>query len=113
MRRSSSSRLKPKFSVCPMAPVMETDSVAASPPMAAAGMAAGAVTVILWSQVHQYFWDLYEMLPGFAAGLLAVVGVSLLDRPPSRAIREEFARAIGQSRGPTGREARTRASAAG
>jgi sodium/proline symporter len=60
---------------------------------ALAGMAAGAATVILWSQVHQYFWDLYEMLPGFAAGMLAVVVVSLVGRPPAPAIREEFARA--------------------
>lgn len=49
---------------------------------ALAGIVAGAVVVIVWKQ-----WfagtGVYEIIPGFAAGLLAVVGGSLLDRAPS------------------------------
>ena len=28
------------------------------------------------------FYDLYEMLPGFAAGFLCTIGVSLITEPP-------------------------------
>ncbi|MGB8274877.1 MAG: sodium/proline symporter PutP [Alphaproteobacteria bacterium] len=62
---------------------------------ALAGMAAGALTVVAWSGLHRYFFDLYEILPGFAAGTLVVVAVSLLDKPPAAEIRREFAQAKG------------------
>lgn len=52
---------------------------------ALAGMVAGAAVVILWKQ---FFADtgLYEMIPGFIAGTVAVVAGSLLDRAPSQAM---------------------------
>lgn len=52
---------------------------------ALAGMVAGAVVVILWKR---FFADtgLYEMVPGFIAGTVAVVVGSLLDRAPSQAM---------------------------
>lgn len=52
---------------------------------ALAGMVAGAAVVIVWKQ---FFADtgLYEMIPGFIAGTVAVVAGSLLDRAPSQAM---------------------------
>ncbi|PJJ97163.1 sodium/proline symporter PutP [Lysobacteraceae bacterium NML91-0213] len=51
---------------------------------AVAGMIAGAVMVIFWKEivVNRYDSALYEMIPGFIAGTLAVIVVSLLGRAP-------------------------------
>ncbi len=51
---------------------------------ALAGIVAGAATVILWKQVAGS--ALYEIVPGFIIGTLAVVGVSLATRAPSREV---------------------------
>jgi len=45
---------------------------------ALAGMAVGAVTVIVWANVPALKDTLYEIVPGFAANLLAIFLVSLL-----------------------------------
>ncbi len=45
---------------------------------ALAGMAAGAITVIVWANVPVLKDTLYEIVPGFAANLIAVFAVSLL-----------------------------------
>ena len=50
-----------------------------------AGMACGALTVILWKEVFSLGGLLYELLPGFAAGVAATVAVSLASRPPADA----------------------------
>ncbi len=51
---------------------------------ALAGMLVGAIVVIAWKEiaVGQYGSGLYEMVPGFFGAVLAIIGVSLLDRPP-------------------------------
>lgn len=51
---------------------------------AVAGMVAGAVMVIFWKEVmvNRYDSALYEMIPGFIAGIVATVVVSLLGRAP-------------------------------
>ncbi|WP_411703778.1 sodium/proline symporter PutP [Edaphovirga cremea] len=55
---------------------------------ALAGMLVGAITVIVWKQ---YAWlDLYEIIPGFLFGTVAIVIFSLLDRKPSTAIQQRF-----------------------
>lgn len=59
---------------------------------ALAGMCAGAVTVVVWAQEKSGLWDVYEILPGFIAGAVAIVAVSLLGRKPKEEIRAEFAR---------------------
>ena len=51
---------------------------------ALAGMLAGAATVLLWKQTGS---ALYEMVPGFLAGTVAVVVFSLLDQTPSDSIQ--------------------------
>ena len=51
---------------------------------AQAGMLAGAATVLLWKQTGS---ALYEMVPGFLAGTVAVVVFSLLDKMPSASIQ--------------------------
>lgn len=57
---------------------------------AIAGMAAGFLAAVLWAVAFkERFYDLYEMIPGFAAGFLVTIGVSLLTRPPEGA-GEEF-----------------------
>jgi sodium/proline symporter len=47
-------------------------------------MVAGAVVVIAWKQVavDRFGSGLYEMVPGFACALVAIVVASLLDRDP-------------------------------
>lgn len=55
---------------------------------ALAGMLVGAITVIVWKQ---YAWlDLYEIIPGFLFGSIAVVLVSLMGRKPSATMTERF-----------------------
>ena len=57
---------------------------------AIAGMLAGFLTAVIWRlALKPYFYDLYEMIPGFAAGFLATIVVSLLTEPPEGA-DEEF-----------------------
>jgi sodium/proline symporter len=58
---------------------------------ALAGMVTGAATVVLWANLEGGLFDAYEMLPGFLAGLLAIVLVSRLGRPPTEAVARLFA----------------------
>ncbi|ANB58239.1 sodium/proline symporter [Anoxybacillus sp. B7M1] len=57
---------------------------------ALAGMVAGAATVILWTQSDYLKNLLYEMVPGFAASLLAIIVVSLLTKQPSDKVLDQF-----------------------
>ncbi len=45
-----------------------------------AGIASGALVTVLWRLVAPFGGEVYELLPGFAAGLLATVVVSLATR---------------------------------
>ena len=65
---------------------------------ALAGMVTGALTVIVWR--NGGWWGLYEMVPGFVLASLAIVGVSLLDRPPAETITKLFARMQQHAREP-------------
>ena len=60
---------------------------------ALAGMLVGTVTVIVWEMIDR-FAEVYEIIPGFIAGLLAVIIVSLLTVKPSREVEEEFDQAV-------------------
>jgi sodium/proline symporter len=56
---------------------------------AIAGMLAGFAVTVLWALVlKQRFYDLYEMVPGFAVGFAVTIGVSLFTRPPAGAAEE-------------------------
>ncbi|MCK5438562.1 MAG: hypothetical protein KAI97_01395, partial [Gemmatimonadetes bacterium] len=66
---------------------------------AIAGMAGGFVTTVAWVLFFKDgLYDLYEMLPGFAAGFLFTIVVSLLTEPPEGAEAEMDA--IRESVGP-------------
>ncbi|PFK30956.1 sodium/proline symporter PutP [Bacillus cereus] len=56
---------------------------------ALAGMIAGAVTVITWTQFKFLKDFLYEMIPGFAVSLIAIIIVSLLTKP-SKEVEKQF-----------------------
>ncbi|PEY29998.1 sodium/proline symporter PutP [Bacillus cereus] len=56
---------------------------------ALAGMIAGAATVITWTQFKFLKDFLYEMIPGFAASLLAIIIISLLTKP-SKEVEKQF-----------------------
>ena len=56
---------------------------------ALAGMIAGATTVVIWPNLPSVS-ALYEIVPGFAACLVAVVVVSLLTEEPSTEIKEQY-----------------------
>ncbi|WP_456309956.1 sodium/proline symporter PutP [Serratia proteamaculans] len=55
---------------------------------ALAGMIVGAVTVLVWKQ-YEWF-DLYEIIPGFLFGSIAIVVFSLLGKEPSAAAKQRF-----------------------
>ena len=55
---------------------------------ALAGMIVGASTVIFWKQYN--FFGLYEIIPGFIAGLLAIVVFSFIGKKPSEAALQRF-----------------------
>jgi sodium/proline symporter len=58
---------------------------------AIAGMILGFFAASVWVLAFkERFYDLYEMIPGFAAGFLATIVVSLMTEPPSREIQDEF-----------------------
>lgn len=55
---------------------------------ALAGIITGAATVVIWKQFN--WFGLYEMLPGFGLGLIAVVLGSLLTKAPNASITDLF-----------------------
>lgn len=55
---------------------------------ALAGMIVGAITVIIWK--HYAWFNLYEIIPGFAYACIAIVIASLLDKQPSERVRKRF-----------------------
>ncbi len=57
-----------------------------------AGMMAGAVVVVIWARLEGGLFDVYEILPGFLAGLAFNIAVSLAGRPPNPDISREFDR---------------------
>ncbi|WP_285872631.1 sodium/proline symporter PutP [Metabacillus litoralis] len=57
---------------------------------ALAGMIVGAVTVIVWSNLTDGIFELYELAPGFVFSCLAIVIVSLLGKAPSEEVQNEF-----------------------
>jgi sodium/proline symporter len=55
---------------------------------ALAGMVVGAATVLIW---HQFAWfGLYEIVPGFLFGLVAIVVFSLIGEKPSEQMEKNF-----------------------
>ncbi|MEW9667291.1 sodium/proline symporter PutP [Ammoniphilus sp. 3BR4] len=56
---------------------------------ALAGMIAGAATVIIWTQFPS-LKEVYEMIPGFAASLIAIVVVSLLTPQPEAGVQSQY-----------------------
>lgn len=53
---------------------------------ALAGIIAGGVTVVVWKQLSGDLFELYEIVPGVVASLLAIIAVSLLTPPPAAEI---------------------------
>ena len=52
-------------------------------------MIGGFVTTVTWLLFYKEgFYNLYEMLPGFAAGFLCTIGVSLITEVPEGAAEE-------------------------
>ncbi|MDX1609980.1 MAG: sodium/proline symporter PutP [Halofilum sp. (in: g-proteobacteria)] len=59
---------------------------------ALAGIIAGAATVVIWKQLSGGMFDMYEILPGFIIGAIAIVVVSKLGQP-SHEITDDFDKA--------------------
>ena len=57
-----------------------------------AGIFVGAATIILWKTCLDHL-GLYEIIPGFIFGTLAIIITSLLDKPPSAAMQAQFEKA--------------------
>jgi sodium/proline symporter len=57
---------------------------------ALAGLLTGGLTVIVWKNLSGGIFDLYEIVPGFILGLIAIVAFSYVGEPPEDAIVAEF-----------------------
>jgi len=56
---------------------------------AVAGMIGGFASTVLWVELFKAgFYDLYEMIPGFAAGMICCIAVSLMTQPNADAVDE-------------------------
>lgn len=58
-----------------------------------AGVIVGGLTAIIWKQIGVAFggiFSLYEIVPGFVLGLIAIFAVSLLTPAPGKEIEQEF-----------------------
>ena len=60
---------------------------------AIAGVVCGAVTDVLWLLFLTKSTGIYEILPGFIAGLIACIVVSLIDKAPSKEVTDIFEKA--------------------
>lgn len=64
---------------------------------AVAGVVGGAVVDVLWMLFLTDKTGIYELLPGFAVGMLCCVIVSLIDKAPSSEINELYDNAVAMS----------------
>ena len=64
---------------------------------AIAGVVAGAVVDVVWLLFLTSSTGIYELLPGFFAGLIAAVIGSLVDKKPSEEVLGIFAKATDKS----------------
>ncbi len=61
---------------------------------AIAGVVGGAVVDVLWMNFLTETTGVYELLPGFIAGALFAIVVSLIDKKPSKEVEELFEKAV-------------------
>lgn len=54
------------------------------------GMLVGGVVVLLWVYVPHNYKEVYEIIPGFILSFLTIVAVSLLSKPVSKEVQDEF-----------------------
>jgi sodium/proline symporter len=54
------------------------------------GIISGGLTVIFWKNLSDGLFNLYELLPAFIIATFVIIGISLIDKPPSKAIIKEF-----------------------
>lgn len=62
---------------------------------AVTGMISGAAVVILWHKLGDAYggiFTIYELLPGFICGVVAIILTSLIDKPSSIAVLKQFDR---------------------
>ena len=60
---------------------------------AIAGVVCGAVVDVLW-MIFLSSTGIYELLPGFIAGTVAAIVVSLIDKKPSKDVEALFDKAV-------------------
>ncbi len=70
---------------------------------ALAGIVVGGIIVVVWRKLSGGIFDLYELVPGFAFSMAAIVLVSLLGKAPDAAIQERFDLAAGRVSRPSER----------
>lgn len=57
---------------------------------ALAGMLVGGITVLAWIYIPHNYKELYEIIPGFVLGFIAIIAVSLVSKKNNKEIDEEF-----------------------
>ncbi len=55
-----------------------------------AGIIVGGVVDLVWAQLSGGIFELYEIVPGFVCGLIAIIVVSLLTPAPSKEVTDQF-----------------------
>ena len=59
-----------------------------------AGILVGGIVDLVWAQLSGGIFDLYEIVPGFVCGLIAIFVVSLLTATPSKEITTSLTRTV-------------------
>jgi sodium/proline symporter len=60
---------------------------------AIAGIIGGGLTVLIWKQLDEGWFDLYEIVPGFMVSVLLIILFSLADITPEKPVLDQFDRA--------------------
>ena len=54
------------------------------------GIIGGGLTVLIWKQLEGGWFDVYEIVPGFAVSSLLIVIFSLLEKAPDPAVCDQY-----------------------
>lgn len=57
---------------------------------ALAGIVIGGLTVVVWKQLEGGIFDLYEIIPGIIAAIIAIVVTTLATKAPEQSIQDQF-----------------------
>lgn len=63
-----------------------------------AGIVTGGLTVVIWKQLEGGIFDLYEIIPGIIAAIIAIVVTTLSTKAPDQSIQDQFDEVVAEVR---------------